>query len=107
MSDQEGFDARLASHFGQAHSHVAADSFVAGTMQKVRTERRRTEVMHAGLRVASLVVAIVLSPWLIAGAVRLNVALEASLAWMMALPGVLILGVVAIIVVVATRVRGW
>ena len=108
MSDQDGFDAQLASHFEQAHSHVPADAFVAVTMQKVRAGRRRAEVMHAGLRVAALVVAIVLSPWLIEGAVRLNAALESSLAWMAGLPGVWIagVGVGAIVVVVAMRVRG-
>jgi hypothetical protein len=106
MSDQDGFDAQLASHFEQAHSHVPADAFVAVTMQKVRAGRRRAEVMHAGLRVAALVAAIVLSPWLIAGAVRLNAVLESSLTWVMALPGAWIAGVGAIVVVVAMRVSG-
>lgn len=107
MSDQGSFDSRVASHFGREHSHVPGDIFVTATMQKVRTERRRAEVMHTGLRVAALMVAIILSPWLIAGAVRLNAALESSVAWMMTLPGAWIAGVAAVVVVVvAMRLRG-
>jgi hypothetical protein len=105
MSDQDGFDARLAAHFEQAHSHVPADSFVAATMQKVRAGRRRAEVMHLGLRIAALVAAIAVSPWLMAGAARLNAALESSLTWTMGLPGVWVLGVLAVVVVVVLRVR--
>jgi hypothetical protein len=106
MSDQDGFDAPLAAHFEQAHGHVPADSFVAAAMQKIRAGRRHKEVMHVGLRLAALVAAIVASPWLIAGAARLNAALESSLTWTMGLPGAWILGVLAIVVVVAMRVRG-
>lgn len=105
MSDQDSFDARLAAHFEQANGHVPADAFVAATMQKVRVGRRRAEVMRLGLRCAALVVVIALSPWLIAGAARLNAALESSLTWTMALPGAWMLGVLAIVVVVVLRVR--
>jgi hypothetical protein len=105
MNDQDGFDARLATHFEQEHRHVPADAFVAATMQKVRVGRRRREVMRAGLRVAALVAAITLSPWLIAGVTRLNAALESSLTWSMGLPGAWVLAVLAVVVVVATRVR--
>ena len=79
MSDQDGFDARLAAHFEQEHRHVSADTFVATTMRKVRAGRRRREVTHVGLRVAALVAAVMASPWLIAGVTRLNAALDSSL----------------------------
>jgi hypothetical protein len=105
MSDQDGFDARLATHFEQEHRHVPADAFVAATMQKVRAGRRRREVMRAGLRFAVLVAAVALSPWLIAGVTHLNAALESSLTWSMGLPGAWVLAVLAIVVVVAMRVR--
>jgi hypothetical protein len=105
MSDQDSFDARLAAHFEQANGHVPADPFVVATMQKVRAGRRRAEVMHMGLRLAALAAAIAVSPWLIAGVTRLNAALESSLTWTMGLPGVWIVGVLAIVVVVVLRVR--
>ena len=105
MSDQDGFDARLAAHFEQEHRHVPADAFVATTMRKVRAGRRRREVMRAGLRVAALVAAVVASPWLIAGVARLNAALESSLTWTMGQAGAWVLGALAVLVVLATRVR--
>lgn len=105
MSDQDGFDARLAARFEQEHHHVPADAFVAATMQKVRAGRRRREVMHIGLRVTALAAAVALSPWLIAGVTRLNAALESSLTWSMGLPGAWVLAVLASVVVVVTRVR--
>jgi hypothetical protein len=105
MSDQDEFDARLAAHFEQQHRHVPADSFVATTMRKVRAGRRRREVMHTGLRAAALVAAVMASPWLIAGAAYLNAALESSLAWAMGQSGAWALGALAILVVLATRMR--
>lgn len=105
MSDQDGFDARLAAHFEQAHRQVPADSFVASTMQKIRAGRRRREFVHVGSRAAALVAAVVASPWLIAGVARLNTALESSLAWAMGELGGWVLGAVAVLVVLAMRVR--
>jgi hypothetical protein len=105
MSDQDGFDTRLATRFEQEHRHVPADAFVAATMQKVRAGRRRREVVRIGLRVAVLAAAVALSPWLIAGATRLNAALESSLTGSMGLPGAWVLGLSAVVVVLATRAR--
>lgn len=105
MSDQDGFDARLAARFEREHSHVPADAFVGATMRKVRARRRRTAAMRVGLRAAALVAAIAGSPWLIAGGARLNAALESSLIWTLGLPGAWVLGVLAIVVVVAMHVR--
>ncbi len=107
MSDQDGFDARLAAHFEQEHRHVPADSFVADTMRKVRAGRRRKEVIHAGVRVAALVAAVMASPWLIAGVARVNAALDSGLTWAMGELGawVWVLGALAVLVVLATRVR--
>jgi hypothetical protein len=106
MSDQDGFDARLAAHFEQEQLHVPADDFVVTTMRKVRAGRRRKEVMRTSLRAAALVAVVAASPWLIAGVERLISALESSLTWAMGLSGTWVLGALAIVVVVATRVRG-
>jgi hypothetical protein len=105
MSDPDEFDVRLAAHFEQEHRQVPADSFVATTMRKVRAERRRRKVMQAGLRAAALVAVVMASPWLIAGAARLDAALESSLNWAMGQPGAWALGAVAVLVVLARRVR--
>jgi hypothetical protein len=105
MSDQDGFDARLAAHFEQEHRHVPADSFVATTMRKVRAERRRRGFMRTGLRVNALAGAVVASPWLIAGAARMNAALESSLTWATGQFGGWFLGALALLVVLAMRVR--
>jgi hypothetical protein len=105
MSDQDGFDARLAAHFEQQHSQLPADSFVAATLRKVRAERRRQDVMRTGLRAAALVAAVIASPWLIAGVAQLNAALESSLTWAMGQFGAWVLGALAVVVVLAMRVR--
>lgn len=104
MSNQDDFDAGLAARFGQEHGHVPPDAFVAATLRKVRGARRRKHLMRVGVRVAALLVAVAASPWLIAGAARLNAALESSLAWTPGLPGAWLLGVLAV-VVVAARLR--
>jgi hypothetical protein len=105
MSDQDGFDARLAARFEQEHRHVSADAFVADTMRKIRAGRRRREFMRAGLGVAALVAAVVASPWLIAGVARLNAALEFSFSWALGQAGAWVLGALAVLVLLATRVR--
>ena len=105
MSDQDGFDARLAAHFEQEHRHVSADDFVAATMRKIRAGRRRRDFLRIGLRIAALGAAIVASPWLIAGAAYLNAALESSLTWAMGQTSAWVLGALAILVVLAMRVR--
>ena len=105
MSDQDGFDARLAAHFEQEHRHVPADSFVATTIRKVRAERRRQDVMRTGLRAAALAAAVIVSPWLIAGVAHLNAALESSLTWATGQFGGWVLGALAVVVVLAMRVR--
>ena len=105
MSDEEGFDTRLAAQFEQEHRHIPADAFVATTMRKVRAGSRRREGMHLGLRIAALVAAVAASPWLIAGVARLNAALESSHVWTLGLPGAWVLGALAILVVVIARAR--
>jgi hypothetical protein len=106
MSNQDGFDVRLAAHFEQEHRHVSADAFVAATMQKVRRERRRKEIVRIGMRAGALLAVIAASPWLTAGVERLNAALEASSSWAMGFPGMWVLGALALVTVVAMRVRG-
>ena len=105
MSEQDGFDARLAAHFEQEHRHVPADDFIAATMQKVRVARRRREFLRVGWRVAALGAAAVASPWLIAGVDRLNSALESSLSWTEGEAGVWVLGGLAVLAVLAVRLR--
>jgi hypothetical protein len=105
MSDPEGFDVRIAAQFEQQHRQVPGDSFVDSTMRRVRAERRSSEVIHIGLRVAALVLVAVASPWLIAGVVRLNAALEFSIHWAAKMPGAWALGAVAVLLALATRVR--
>lgn len=106
MSTQVGFDARLTACFAREHGHLSADAFVVATMQKVRGERRRKEIMRTGLRAAVLVAVVAASPWLIASVERLHAALETSPTWAMGLSGMWVLGALAVVVVVATRVRG-
>jgi hypothetical protein len=106
MSDQDGFDARLAARFEQGHRHVPADPFVVTAMQKVRAARRRREIVRAGMLVAALATAMAASPWLIAGVRRLNAALELSLTWSAGLTGAWVVVALIVVVVMVTRVRG-
>ncbi len=105
MSDQNEFDTRLAAHFEREHRQVPADAFVAATMGMVRAGRRRRVVMQAGLRGAAIVAVVAASPWLIAGVERLNAALDSSLTWATGQHGAWVLGGLAVLVVLATRVR--
>jgi hypothetical protein len=105
MSEQDGFDAQLAAHFEREHRHVPGDAFVAATMEKVRTGRRRREFMRVGWRIAALGAAAVASPWLIAGVEHLNAAVEFSLKWTEGQPGAWVLGGLAVVAVLAMRLR--
>ncbi len=105
MSDHDDFDVRLAARFEQAHRQVPADDFVAATMRKVRAGRRRRDFIHLGLRLAIPVAAVMASPWLIAGVGRINAALESFLSSDAGQLGATVLGAVAVLVVLATRVR--
>lgn len=106
MNDQNHFDEQLAAHFEQEHSHLAGDPFVATTMHKVRAGHRRAQALHLGVRVAALGTIIATSPWLIAGAARLNTLLDASLSQATGLPVAFGLGLLVVAVLVATRLRG-
>lgn len=106
MTDPDGFDARLAAHFEQAHRHVPDDSFVVTTMRKIRARRRGREVLRAGVGAAALGAAVVASPWLIAGVERMNAALEASLEWAIGGQyGGWVLGALGLVVALAMRQR--
>jgi hypothetical protein len=105
MSDQNHLDERLAGHFGQEHSPLPADSFVAATMHKVRAGRRRAQALRLGVRIAALGAIVAASPWLITGAARLNAVLDASLSQVTGLPVALGLGLLVVVVLVATRLR--
>ena len=105
MSGHDGFDARLAAHFEQAHRHAPADAFVGATMRKVRAGRRRREFIRVGLHVAVLFAAVVASPWLIAGVARFNAAIESFLASDAGQLGAWALGALAAFVVLLRRGR--
>jgi hypothetical protein len=105
MNEHEDLDALLKARFDREHQHVPADPFVANAMQKIRAGQRVRVGVRMGLYAAALIVAIVASPWLIAGAARLNAALASSLVWVAGLPGVWVVGVLAIGMLVVQRVR--
>ena len=105
MSNQDDFDTWLATKFEQERHRTPDDTLVAATMRKIRAARRRKEAMRVGLHVAALVAVIVGSPWLIEGASQVSTAMESFHAWTLGLPGAWILGILAIIAVVAMRVR--
>lgn len=103
MTEQNHFDERLAGHFKQQHAHLPGDAFVADTLRKVQATRRRTGALRLGVRVAVLAVVVAASPWLIAGAARLNTVLDASLSQAAGLPVALGLGVLVVVALSAMR----
>jgi hypothetical protein len=105
MNNQVDFDTWLAAKFEEERRRIPHDALVAATMRKVRAARRRKEAMRVGLRVAALVAVIGGSPWLIEGASQVSAAMESFHDWTLGLPGTWILGILAIIAVVAMRVR--
>jgi len=105
MSDRDAFDARLAMLFKHEHRHVPADDFVASTMRQVRARRRNVAALRIGLQVAALAAALLVSPWLILGAARLNAAVEWSLGWTAGLPGAWALGTLAAVALLLSRLR--
>ena len=105
MSDPADFDALLKARFDREHQHVPADPFIAHTTRRLRAERQFQAGLRIAVYVAALVAVILASPWLIAGAARLNAVLGSSLAWAAGLPGAWALGMLAVAVLVVSRVR--
>jgi hypothetical protein len=105
MSDSDSFDALLAQRFEREHQHVPAGPFVPAAMHRIRFERRLAAGVGTALRVAALLAAIAASPWLITGAKRLNAAVEASITWTSGFPGLWIPGALAVVVLLAARLR--
>jgi TRAP-type C4-dicarboxylate transport system permease small subunit len=105
MSEQDDFDALLARRFEREHQCIPDEPFVAAALRRIRFEQRLAARIHMLLRVTVLLAAIIASPWLIAGATRLNAALASSLAWTTALPGAWLLGALAIAAVLISRAR--
>jgi hypothetical protein len=105
MSNQDDFDTWLAAKFEEERRRIPDDALVATTMREVRAARRRKEAMRVGARIAALVAVIVGSPWLIEGGSQVSAAMESFHDWTLGLPGTWILGILAIIAVVAMRVR--
>ncbi len=105
MSEPEGFDVLLKERFDREHQQVPAQPFIAATTRRMRAESRYAVGVRTVIRVAALVAAVLASPWLIAGAARLNAALESSFTWTAGLPGTWMLGVLAVAVVLWSRAR--
>jgi hypothetical protein len=105
MSEPDDFDALLKERFDREHQHVPAELFIAATTRRMRAESRYAQGVRTAMRVAALVAAVLASPWLIAGAARLNAALESSFAWTAGLPGTWVLGVLVAAAVLWSRVR--
>lgn len=99
MSDPDGFDALLAQRFEHEHAHVSAEPFVAATMQQIRIQQRQSARLRNALRIAAVVAAVAASPWLIAGATRLNNAVESSFAWTANNIGLSVVAAIAAVVV--------
>jgi len=106
MSNQDDFDTWLATRFEEERRRTPDDALVAATMRQVRAARRRKAAMRVGLRVAALAAVLAVSPWLIEAGTQLRAAMESFEAWTLGQPGTWILGILAIIAVVAMRVRG-
>jgi hypothetical protein len=105
MSEPDDFDLLLKERFDREHQHVPAEPFIAATTRRIRAENRYAAGVRTATWVAALVAAVLASPWLIAGAARLNAALASSFAWTAGLPGMWMLGVLAVVVVLWSRVR--
>lgn len=105
MSEPDDFDALLKARFEREHQHVPVGPFVAATMRRIRIESRITAGVRTVVQAAVLVALILASPWLIAGAARLNAALGSSLAWVTGLPGAWLLGGLAAAALLALRAR--
>lgn len=105
MSDPEQFDPLLAAQFDREHQHIPADAFVAATLRRIHFQRRLATRIQTALRIAVLLAAVIASPWLIAGATRLNAALTYSLTWITGLPGMWVLGALAVVLVLSSRAR--
>lgn len=99
MSESDGFDALLAQRFEREHTHIPDEAFVAATMQRIRVEQRQSAGLRLTLQICALVAAMLASPWLIAGASRLNAALETSFAWTVNNIGLSAVAIIAAVVV--------
>jgi hypothetical protein len=98
MNEPDDFDALLQERFDREHRHVAADPFIPATARRIRTVRRRIVGLRTALQAMALVAVVIASPWLIAGAARLNAVLDSSLARVNGLPGAWLLGGLAVVV---------
>ncbi len=108
MSDPDtSFDRLLAARFEREHTVVPADPFVAATMREVRGMQRRATRLRIGLQITALLAVVLASPWLMAGATKLNAVLGFSIAWTAALPGVWAVAALAVVLVaiLCTRAR--
>jgi TRAP-type C4-dicarboxylate transport system permease small subunit len=105
MSDPEEFDPALAALFSREHQHFCEQPFVASTMHRIRFQRRLATRIQTLLRIMVLLAAVIASPWLIAGATRLNAALAFAFSWIGGLPGAWMLGALAAIMVLMMRAR--
>jgi hypothetical protein len=104
MSEHD-LDALLKEQFDREHQHVPAEPFMATMRQKIHMAQRFRSGVGTALRAAALVGAVIASPWLIAGSRWLNATLASSLSWTAGLPGTWLIGVLALALVLWSRVR--
>jgi hypothetical protein len=75
-------------------------------MHRIRFQQRLAARIHTLLHIAVLLAAVIASPWLIAGATRLNDALASAFAWIGGLPGAwILLGAPVVVLVLTSRAR--
>ena len=75
---EEHFDAQLAAQFEREHPQMPDDPFVSRTVQVIQQQRRWLSGLRAALTVTALAGLVLVSPWLITGAAKLNELLESS-----------------------------
>jgi hypothetical protein len=78
MKDHDDFDALLKARFDGEHRHLPQEAFVASIRDRMRKERRMLKLLRAVMVTAALVALVLVAPWLIAGANRLDELLRAS-----------------------------
>jgi hypothetical protein len=105
MNEHDEFDALLKARFDAEHRHLPDEAFVAAMRGRMREERRMLKLLRGVMATAALVALVLVAPWLIAGANRLDGLLGASLSWVSAPPATWVLAVVAVGVVLMSRAR--
>jgi H+/Cl- antiporter ClcA len=105
MNANDEFDALLKARFDAEHRQLPVETFVASVRGRMREERRMLKLLRVVMAAAALVALVLVAPWLIAGANRLDELLRGSLSWASAPPVTWVLAMVAVVVVLMSRAR--